>query len=120
MQSDKSRQVEVELRQELKHSQEQYAELYSQYVALDSQSAKKDSSLQWLTLENSELKTKNTMVEADLAALQEVKNTLERKLSLLQQTVEEQQKRWQDEVPHHDHLSEITRMAYQDVYNVLC
>ena len=78
--------------------QGQYSELHSQYIGLLSENSENLSAQQQLKVESDELQTKLTMLSTDLATAQEMKETLERKLSNLHQTLESQQKQMQDQV----------------------
>lgn len=86
------------LRLELHNITEQYTELHNRYKTLDSESSQQRSTIQELTAENSELQAKNAMMSSDLNAAQEMKLTLEKRLTLLSNAMEGQKKMMTEEV----------------------
>lgn len=86
------------LRLELHNITEQYTELHNRYKTLDSESSQQRSTVQELTAENSELQAKNAMMSSDLNAAQEMKLTLEKRLTLLSNAMEGQKKMMTEEV----------------------
>lgn len=99
-QAEQTKQTEMQIRVELEHMQGRYSELQSQYMSLLADNSENLSAHQQLKTENDEKQAKITMLSADLTTAQEVKETLEGKLSDLHQTLESQQKQMQDEVQY--------------------
>ena len=97
-QSDKAQQAEAELKLELQSITEQYTELHNHYKTLDSESSQQRSTIEELTTKNSELQAENAMVSSDLNATQEMKVTLEKRLTLLSNAMEGQKKMMTEEV----------------------
>ena len=83
---------------ELHNITEQYTELHNHYKTLDSESFQQRSTIQELTAENSELQAKNAMMLSDLNAAQDMKLTLEKRLTLLSNAMEGQKKMMTEEV----------------------
>ena len=99
LQTEQAKQTEMQVRVELDRMQGRYSELHSQYMALLAENSENLSAAhQQLKIENDEKQAKIAMLSADLTTTQETKETLERKLYDLHQTLESQQKQMQDEV----------------------